>query len=60
MKFVSVQEMISIEHEADRAGLSYSMMMENAGLGLAKVIHERYQLLLLARTWRDHDQKVIH
>jgi hydroxyethylthiazole kinase-like uncharacterized protein yjeF len=46
MKFVSVQEMISIEHEADRAGLSYSMMMENAGLGLAKVIHERYQLLL--------------
>lgn len=45
MRFVTVQEMLSIEREADRSGLSYAMMMENAGLGLAKVVHERYQHL---------------
>lgn len=45
MKYVSVQEMISIEKEADKSGLTYAMMMENAGLGLAKVVHERYQYL---------------
>lgn len=45
MKFVSVQEMLAIEREADKSGLSYAMMMENAGLGLAKVVHDRYQYL---------------
>lgn len=45
MKFVSVQEMLAIEREADKSGLSYAMMMENAGLGLARVVHERYQYL---------------
>lgn len=45
MKFVSVAEMIAIEKEADRSGLSYAMMMENAGSGLAKIIHEQYQYL---------------
>jgi len=46
MKFVSVPEMIAIEKQADYSGLSYAMMMENAGSGLAKVIHERYQDLI--------------
>ncbi len=41
MKYVSVAEMIAIEKEADRSGHTYDRMMENAGLGLAQVIHER-------------------
>ena len=42
MKFVTVEEMISIEREADSSGLSYDKMMENAGRGLAEVILRRY------------------
>ena len=45
MKFVSVQEMIAIEREADRSGLNYPTMMENAGSGLAQIVHDRYQYL---------------
>jgi len=44
-RLVSVPEMIAIEQEADRSGLSYAVMMENAGLGLARVVDERYQYL---------------
>ena len=42
MKLVSVQQMIALEKEADRSGLTYQMMMANAGLALAQVIHRRY------------------
>jgi len=42
MKYVSVAEMIAIEKESDRSGHTYERMMENAGRGLARVVHERY------------------
>jgi len=42
MKYVSVQEVIAIEKEADASGHSYASMMEHAGRGLAEVIHEAY------------------
>jgi NAD(P)H-hydrate epimerase len=42
MKFVSVSEMIAIEKEANSLGLTYEIMMENAGRGLAEVIMEEY------------------
>ena len=42
MKFVSVQEMISIEKAADAAGHTYKAMMEAAGKGLAEEINARY------------------
>lgn len=38
MKLVSVDQMLSIEREADAAGLPYDQMMQNAGAGLAAVI----------------------
>jgi hydroxyethylthiazole kinase-like uncharacterized protein yjeF len=43
MKLVTVSEMHQIEQEADQSGLTYEKMMENAGLGLAKVVHEVYE-----------------
>lgn len=42
MKYVSVKEMVAIEKAADQAGHSYAAMMEEAGRGLAEVIHHRY------------------
>lgn len=42
MKLVTVQEMINIEKEANATGLSYEMMMENAGRGLAEVVNREY------------------
>ncbi|MEJ2447984.1 MAG: NAD(P)H-hydrate epimerase [Anaerolineales bacterium] len=42
MKYVSVSEMVEIEKAADRAGHSYSDMMEAAGKGLAGEIQKRY------------------
>jgi len=45
MKYVSVQEMISIEKAADAAGHSYSAMMEAAGKGLAEEVHSRFNHL---------------
>ncbi len=42
MKYLSVQEMVAVEKAADRAGHSYAEMMEEAGKGLAEVIHQRY------------------
>jgi NAD(P)H-hydrate epimerase len=41
-KYVSVAEMVSIEKEADANNLSYELMMENAGTGLADVIEREY------------------
>jgi len=40
MKLVTVSEMKAIEKEADAMGLTYGMMMENAGSGVADVILE--------------------
>lgn len=42
MKLVTVQEMQTIEREADANGLSYAEMMENAGTNLAMVVQQRY------------------
>ena len=42
MKLVSVSEMQAIERQADAGGLSYAQMMQNAGEGLAKIIHARF------------------
>jgi len=39
MKLVSVSQMRAIEKEADSKGVSYTHMMENAGRGLAEIIH---------------------
>lgn len=41
-KYVSVAEMVSIEKEADAAGLTYDLMMANAGKGLAEVVAREY------------------
>jgi len=43
MKLVTVPEMQAIEKEADKNGLTYADMMENAGLGLAKVVNQIYE-----------------
>ena len=42
MKLVSTAEMQQVEREADAHGLSYEMMMEHAGSGLAQAVIERY------------------
>ena len=42
MKYVSVEEMISIEEAANAAGYSYQAMMEGAGRGLADVIQKEF------------------
>ena len=42
MKLVTVPEMLAIEKEADASGLTYALMMENAGRGLADVILETF------------------
>ncbi len=39
MKLVTVSQMRAIEKEADSKGVSYAMLMENAGLGLAEIVH---------------------
>lgn len=40
MKLVSVSQMKAIEQQADAGGLTYAQMMENAGRGLAELIHD--------------------
>lgn len=35
--------MIALEKQADASGLSYAQMMQNAGIGLAKIVHEMSQ-----------------
>ena len=42
MKLVSTAQMQQIEREADAGGLSYEMMMEHAGLGLAEQVAGYY------------------
>src|SRR6185503_8947496 len=38
MKLVTVSQMQKIEKEADAGGLTYDLMMENAGQGLADIV----------------------
>lgn len=45
IKLYTVKEMQSLEQEANNAGLTYEMMMENAGIGLAKEIEFAYSQL---------------
>lgn len=45
IKYVSVDEMVAIEKEADASGLTYPLMMENAGSGLAQEVHASYSHL---------------
>ena len=45
IKLFSVPEMQSLEKEANQKGLSYEMMMENAGRGIAEEIELAYSLL---------------
>ncbi len=42
MKYVSVSEMRAVEQEADRMGLSYAQMMENAGTNLGIIVDREY------------------
>lgn len=42
MKLVSVEEIKKIEEAANRNGLSYAAMMQNAGARLAEIVHARY------------------
>lgn len=42
IKLLSTAEMIQVEKEADANGLTYELMMENAGLGLAEKVAEKY------------------
>ncbi len=42
MKLVSVAEMRAVEKEADSRGVTYDLMMETAGLGLADVVDRTY------------------
>jgi len=42
MKLVSITEMMAIEREANSIGLSYEMMMENAGRNIADVVLEEF------------------
>lgn len=51
MKLFSVAEMQSLEKEANQGGLTYEMMMESAGRGIAKEINTAYSHL--------HNKKVI-
>jgi hydroxyethylthiazole kinase-like uncharacterized protein yjeF len=49
VKYVSVEEMIKIEREADASGHTYPMMMEHAGRGLAEVVRDTYDHLEVKR-----------
>jgi len=43
MKLVTVDEMRYIERAADRSGLRYAEMMQNAGRGVAEVVRDYFQ-----------------
>jgi hydroxyethylthiazole kinase-like uncharacterized protein yjeF len=44
-KIVTVEQMRSIEKAADASGLTYELMMENAGRGVAEAIQEQWPYL---------------
>lgn len=43
MKYVSVSEMRAVEQEADRLGLTYAQMMENAGTNLGRIVDQEFR-----------------
>lgn len=43
IRVVSVSEMRAIEQEADARGVTYALMMQRAGEGVARVVQRRYQ-----------------
>ena len=45
MKYVSVEQMIAIEKEADASGHTYDVMMAHAGRGLAEAVLDDYGYL---------------
>lgn len=45
IKYVSVSEMQAIERQADASGLTYELMMENAGRNLAEAVLDAYGFL---------------
>ncbi|MBN1149382.1 MAG: NAD(P)H-hydrate dehydratase [Anaerolineales bacterium] len=45
MKYVSVEQMIAVEKEADASGHTYEMMMAHAGRGLAEAVLDEYGYL---------------
>lgn len=45
MKLVNVQEMLLIEKEANSIGLTYDLMMQNAGVNLAKAVETEFEQL---------------
>jgi ADP-dependent NAD(P)H-hydrate dehydratase / NAD(P)H-hydrate epimerase len=45
MKLVTVEEMKAIENEANERGVTYAMMMENAGKGVAEATNSAYSQL---------------
>jgi NAD(P)H-hydrate epimerase len=45
IKYLSVAEMVAIEQEADRGGLSYAQMMETAGKNLAISVQQQYDTI---------------
>jgi hydroxyethylthiazole kinase-like uncharacterized protein yjeF len=49
IKFVSVNEMKMIEQQADKAGLSYAQMMENAGRSVSRWVQDRCSIRLPIR-----------
>jgi len=44
MKFVTVNEMKAIEEEANQKGLTYELMMENAGRNLGEIVEREYSV----------------
>ncbi len=42
VRIVSVEQMRALENEANMAGLSYAQMMQNAGMGSAKQIEQKF------------------
>jgi len=42
VRVVSVNEMRALEREADARGVTYAIMMQRAGEGVARVVHQRY------------------
>jgi ADP-dependent NAD(P)H-hydrate dehydratase / NAD(P)H-hydrate epimerase len=51
MKLVSVEQMITLEKEANAGGLLYDQMMRNAGFALAGVIHENF--------WANQEKRIV-
>lgn len=42
VRVVSVAEMRAIEQEADARGITYALMMQRAGEGVARIVQQRY------------------